>query len=81
MAGVHCDQEEENLNTAAQALLFGDNQQADAINGDLQQKFHRTVTAVENCSDADCLFAAFLQQLAHLPPTYTTNELRWQVIH
>ena len=32
MLGVQCDHEEEgNVNTAAQALLLGDNQQDDAI--------------------------------------------------
>ena len=36
MPGVHCNQKEEgNLNTAADALLLGDNQQAD-INGYMQ---------------------------------------------
>ena len=54
--GVHCDEEEEgNLNAAAQALSFGNNQKTDSIDGYLQQKFDIRVTAVENCSDADCM--------------------------
>ena len=56
MPGVQCDQGEEwDLKTVAQALLLGDNQQVDAKDGYLQQQFHRTVTAVENCTDADCM--------------------------
>ena len=55
MTDVHCyKQEEGNLNTTAEALLLGNNQQADVIDGYLHKKFHRTVTAVENYSDADC---------------------------
>ena len=61
MPGVQCDQEEEgNLNTVTQALLLGDNQQADDIDGYQQPKVHRKVI-VENCSNADCLSAATLQ--------------------
>ena len=42
MPGVNCDWEEKgNLNMAAQFLLLGNEQQADAIHGYLQQKFHR----------------------------------------
>ena len=56
MPSVHCDKEEEgNLNPSAQVLLIDDNQQADAIDGYLQQKLHRTVTAVEHFSDANCM--------------------------
>ena len=53
---------EGNPNTAAQVQLLGDKQQTNAIDGYLQQKFHRIVSAFENCSDADCLFVAVLQQ-------------------
>ena len=82
MPNVHCYKEEEgNLNTAAQALLLGDNQKADAIDCDLQQMFHMTVTAVENHSDADCL----LQQLYSSWVMYLLAILQmilgWQVTH
>ena len=53
---VKCVQEEEgNLNRAAQAVLLDNNQQASAIDVYLMQNFNKTVTAVENCSDADCM--------------------------
>ena len=53
------DQEEEgSLNTDNYALILGDNQQADAVNCHLWQKFQRTTNGVENCTDADCLFTA-----------------------
>ena len=65
MPGVQCDQEKKgNLKPAAQALLLGDSQKAYAINGDLQQMFHWTLAFIENCPDADYLFAAVLHQLA-----------------
>ena len=48
-------------------------QQGDAIDGYPQQKIHRTVAVVENCSDADCLFATVLYQLATAPPGYTAK--------
>ena len=63
----HNQEEEGNLNTAAQVLLLGDNNQAETIDGYLQQMFHKTVFTVEICSDADCLFAAVLKKLANIP--------------
>ena len=57
ISGIYCDQEEErNLNTVSQALLLCDSQETDAIDGYLEKMVHRTVTGVENCSDADYLF-------------------------
>ena len=48
MLGIQCDQEEGgNLKTAAHVLLLGDNLQADAINGYLQQRFYRIVNSVK----------------------------------
>ena len=52
MSGTQCHQgKESNLNTVAQALLLCDNQQADAIDIYLQQKFHKTVTVVRNLTN------------------------------
>ena len=58
-------------------LIFCDNQQADVIDGYLQQKYQRRVTAVENCSDANCLLTAVLQDLVDVPPCYNANYLQW----
>ena len=52
--GTHCgEQDEGSVNIVVQALLLDNNQQAGTTDGYIQQKFHRTVNAVENCSDAD----------------------------
>ena len=51
------------------------------MDGYLQQKFHRTVTAVEKYSYAGYLFAAILQQLSVVPPSNTPNDVRRQLIH
>ena len=41
MTGVHCDEEEEgNHNMPTQGLVLNNNQQADAIDCYLQQRFH-----------------------------------------
>ena len=61
-------------------MSIHNNEQANAIDGYLQQKFHWTETADENYSDADCLFVEALQQLSDVPPSYTGNDLRWQLI-
>ena len=72
MPGIYFDGEEEgNPKSAAQALILGINFQADAIDGYVQFKFYKKVNAVQNCSDADCVFTV----------VYTANDLRWQQIY